>query len=43
MVRCPFWRRDNLFDKAYRDNLSVIKDFIPQRGRSFRLAYDLLF
>jgi len=34
---------DNLFDKAYRDNLSVIKDFIPQPGRSFRLAYDLLF
>ncbi len=34
---------DNLFDKAYRDNLSVIKDFLPQPGRSFRLAYDLLF
>ena len=34
---------DNLFDKAYRDNMSVIKDFIPQPGRSFRLAYDLLF
>ena len=34
---------DNLFDKVYRDNLSVIKDFIPQPARSFRLAYDLLF
>ncbi len=34
---------DNLFNKVYRDNLSVIKDFIPQPARSFRLAYDLLF
>jgi iron complex outermembrane receptor protein len=34
---------DNLLDKVYRDNLSVIKDFIPQPARSFRLAYDLLF
>ncbi len=34
---------DNLLDRVYRDNLSVVKDFIPQPGRSFRLAYDLLF
>ena len=34
---------DNLLDKVYRDNLSVIKDFIPQPARSFRMAYDLLF
>jgi iron complex outermembrane receptor protein len=34
---------DNLFNRVYRDNLSVIKDFIPQPARSFRLAYDLLF
>jgi iron complex outermembrane receptor protein len=34
---------DNLLDKVYRDNLSVIKDFIPGPGRSFRLAYDLMF
>ncbi len=34
---------DNLFDRAYRDNLSVIKDFLPQPARGFRLAYDLLF
>jgi outer membrane receptor protein involved in Fe transport len=34
---------DNLFDRVYRDNLSVIKDFIPQPARSFRLAYDLMF
>ena len=24
---------DNLFDRVYRDNLSVVKDFIPQPGR----------
>lgn len=34
---------DNLFNKVYRDNLSVIKDFIPQPARSLRLAYDLFF
>ena len=26
-----------------RDNLSVIKDFVPQPGRGFRLAYDILY
>ena len=25
---------DNLFDQVYRDNLSVVKDFIPQPGRA---------
>src|ERR1043166_461464 len=34
---------DNLFDKVYRDNLSVIKDFLPQPARGFRLNYDLVF
>jgi iron complex outermembrane recepter protein len=34
---------DNLLDQVYRDNLSVIKDFIPMPGRGFRLNYDLLF
>jgi iron complex outermembrane recepter protein len=34
---------DNVFDRLYRDNLSVIKDFIPQPGRGFRVAYDLQF
>ena len=37
-VRC-----DNLLNRVYRDNLSVIKDFLPQPARSFRLSYDLLF
>lgn len=34
---------DNLFDRVYRDHLSVIKDFIPMPGRGFRLNYELLF
>ncbi len=34
---------DNLLNQVYRDNLSVIKDFIPQPGRGFRLNYDLIF
>ena len=32
---------DNLLDRAYRDHLSVIKDFLPQPGRGFRLDYTL--
>ncbi len=34
---------DNVFDRVYRDNLSVIKDFLPQPGRGLRLDYQLLF
>jgi len=34
---------DNVFDRLYRDNLSVIKDFVPQPGRGFRLNYELLY
>jgi iron complex outermembrane receptor protein len=34
---------DNVFDRAYRDNLSVIKDFVPQPGRGFRLNYELSY
>jgi iron complex outermembrane receptor protein len=34
---------DNVFDAVYRDNLSVIKDFLPQPGRALRLNYELLF
>ena len=37
-IRC-----ENVFNREYRDNLSVIKDFLPQPARSFRFAYDLLF
>ena len=34
---------DNLLDQSYRDNLSVIKDFLPQPARGFRLTYDVIF
>jgi hypothetical protein len=34
---------DNLFNRVYRDNLSVAKDFLPQPARGERLTYDLLF
>ena len=34
---------ENVFNQVYRDNLSVIKDFVPQPGRGFRLTYDLLY
>lgn len=34
---------DNLLNQMYRDNLSVIKDFIPMPGRGLRLNYDLMF
>jgi iron complex outermembrane recepter protein len=37
-VRC-----DNVFDQVYRDNLSVIKDFVPMPGRGVRFNYDLIF
>ena len=34
---------DNVFDRVYRDHLSVIKDFIPQPGRGIRLDYRLSY
>jgi len=34
---------DNLFDQVYRDNLSVVKDFIPQPGRAVRLGYEVSY
>ena len=34
---------DNVFNRVYRDNLSVIKDFIPQPARGFRLNYELVY
>lgn len=34
---------DNLFNQVYRDNLSVVKDFIPQPGRGFRINYEVLY
>ena len=34
---------DNALNQVYRDNLSVIKDFIPQPARGFRMNYILTF
>ncbi len=34
---------DNAFDKVYREHTSVIKDFLPQPGRSVRFNYQLFF
>jgi iron complex outermembrane recepter protein len=34
---------DNVLNAVYRDPLSVIKDFVPQPGRGFRLDYALLY
>lgn len=34
---------DNVFNRIYRDNLSVIKDFIPQPTRGFRLNYEATY
>jgi iron complex outermembrane receptor protein len=34
---------DNALNRSYRDNLSVIKDFVPQPGRGVRLTYELLY
>jgi iron complex outermembrane receptor protein len=34
---------ENVFNTVYRDNLSVVKDFLPQPGRGFRLNYELIY
>jgi iron complex outermembrane receptor protein len=34
---------DNVFNRVYRDNLSVEKDFIPQPARGVRLNYQLAY
>jgi iron complex outermembrane receptor protein len=34
---------DNVLNTLYRDNLSVIKDFIPQPGRGIRLNYQIIY
>ena len=34
---------DNVFNTVYRDNLSVVKDFIPQPGRGIRLNFEVLY
>ena len=34
---------DNALNTAYRDHLSVIKDFLPQPGRGVRVTYALTY
>ncbi len=34
---------DNLFNRVYRDHLSVIKDFLPQPARGFRINYEVRY
>ncbi len=34
---------DNVFNTVYRDNLSVVKDFIPQPARGVRLNFEVLY
>jgi iron complex outermembrane receptor protein len=34
---------DNVLNQVYRENLSVIKDFIPQPARGFRLNYQATY
>ena len=36
-------RLDNATDKLYRNHLSLIKDFVPEMGRNFKLVYTLRF
>jgi iron complex outermembrane receptor protein len=34
---------DNVFNTVYRDNLSVIKDFLPEPSRGIRLEYEMSY
>ena len=36
-------RLDNATDRLYRNHLSLIKDFVPEEGRDFRVVYALRF
>jgi iron complex outermembrane recepter protein len=36
-------RLDNATDALYRNHLSLIKDFVPEMGRNFKLIYSLRF
>jgi iron complex outermembrane receptor protein len=36
-------RLDNVTDELYRNHLSLIKDFVPEMGRSFKLLYNVRF
>jgi iron complex outermembrane receptor protein len=36
-------RLDNVTDELYRNHLSLIKDFVPEMGRNFKLLYNVRF
>ena len=36
-------RLDNAANKLYRNHLSLIKDFVPEMGRNFKLVYSVRF
>ena len=36
-------RADNLTNELYRNHLSLIKDFVPEMGRNFKLVYSIRF
>ena len=36
-------RLDNVTDELYRNHLSLIKDFVPEMGRNFKLLYSVKF
>jgi iron complex outermembrane receptor protein len=36
-------RLDNTTDELYRNHLSLIKDFVPEMGRNFKIVYSISF
>lgn len=36
-------RVENATDRLYRNHLSLIKDFVPEMGRNFKLVYSIRF
>ena len=36
-------RIDNAADELYRNHLSLIKEFVPEMGRNFKLLYNVRF
>ncbi len=43
MVHNLSLRADNIFNRDYRDHLSVIKDFLPMPGFALRLNYQVVY
>jgi outer membrane receptor protein involved in Fe transport len=36
-------RLDNATNELYRNHLSLIKEFVPEMGRNFKLLYNVRF